>query len=94
MALTQDQIAFFARNGYLRYRAILGPEELGLLRCEYDREFEKAYRGHELPESGRYRGGGWRSGCEVIVTKADALQIMQVCDMSTSFEHPVLSMRL
>jgi len=42
MKLTREQADFFVENGYLSYGKILSDELLGVLRREYDAEFERA----------------------------------------------------
>ena len=81
MALSQEQKDFFFENGYLKHGPLLEPDEIELLRREYDAEFKRAY------ESGTYRK--LSSGADNGNGSADAPprvdQIMQMSERNIHF---------
>ena len=91
MALTQEQIDFFAANGYLSYGQILEPNEVELLRTEYDREFALAR------ETGHYRNlavDDTNDKAQKQTAPQQMLQIMQMCERNLAFRRLVYDKRI
>jgi ectoine hydroxylase-related dioxygenase (phytanoyl-CoA dioxygenase family) len=86
-ALNQEQLDFFQRNGYLSYGALLKPEEIEVLRNEYDSEFRKASE-----------TGGARNLSDNKPDRKDAptrmLQIMQMCERNIQFRKLIYDTRI
>jgi ectoine hydroxylase-related dioxygenase (phytanoyl-CoA dioxygenase family) len=78
MVLKQEQIDFFAENGYLSYGKILDDAQIELLRREYDAEFESASQQSSL------RNLSGDNGDEKPVS-TQMLQIMQMCERNIHF---------
>jgi len=85
MALTQDQLDFFWKNGYLSFGSVLEEEHLDLLRREYDAEFEKARRAQSVTNLAGNHG---------IDDKQQMLQIMQMSERNIHFRHLIYSERI
>jgi len=85
--LTQEQTEFFARFGYVSIGKILTDEEIGLLRGEYDAEFEKARH------SGSYRNLSGKGG-ERQEGEKEMLQIMQMCERNLHFRRLLYDPRI
>jgi ectoine hydroxylase-related dioxygenase (phytanoyl-CoA dioxygenase family) len=91
LALTQDQIDAFWRNGYLPYTKILSDDEVELYRREYDREFERAET-----------GGQWRNlSADVDASydqqrahKAQMLQIMGMGERNIHYRKLIYDARI
>lgn len=84
--LAQEQIDFFHQNGYLKIGKLFDDEQVALLRCEYDREFDLAR------ENGQFRN--LAIGDTDDVTKKNKapkqmLQIMQMCERNLHFRRLV-----
>jgi ectoine hydroxylase-related dioxygenase (phytanoyl-CoA dioxygenase family) len=77
MSLTQEQIDFFALNGYVAYGPMLDAAEVAELREEYDRVFAEAER------DGRFRNLSGDAGSGEAPQRM--LQIMQMCERSLPF---------
>lgn len=86
-ALTQEQIDFFHRDGYLSYGALFTPEEIETLRTEYDAEFRKAAE-----------SGGARNLSDNKHDSKDAptrmLQITQMCERNLHFRKLLYDTRI
>lgn len=87
MSLTQEQIDFFALNGYVAYGPILDAAEIGELREEYDRVFAEA------EQDGRFRNLAGAAG-EGEAAPQRMLQIMQVCERSLAFRRLLYHSRI
>ena len=81
MALTQEQLDFFQRDGFLSYGPILTEEHVALLREEYDREIEKARK----EETGRVLRATDSSGNLIEADKQQVYQIMQLGERNMQF---------
>ena len=77
MSLTQEQIDFFALNGYVAYGLMLEAGEVAELREEYDRVFAEA------EQDGRFRN--LAGSAEGGAPQERMLQIMQMCERSLPF---------
>lgn len=82
MALSQEQLDAFWRDGFLPYHKILTDDELELYRREYDAEFERAEAG------GQWRNLSADHDAPIAVQKTapkQMLQIMQMCERNLHF---------
>ena len=90
-ALTQEQIDFFAANGYLKFGKILDDDEIEVLRVEYDRMFAEAR------QSGRFRNlaiDNTEDLEEKNTAQEQMLQIMQMCERSLDFRRLIFNERI
>jgi phytanoyl-CoA hydroxylase len=90
MALTQDQLDTFWRDGYLPYKKILD-DEVELYRREYDREFELAEAG------GHWRNLSADDGATLTAQKTapkQMLQIMQMCERNIHYRKLLYDARI
>lgn len=91
MSLTQEQLDFFALNGYLSYGKLLEDDEIQALRCEYDLVFEQAQA------RGDYRNLAI-SDTDDLDKKRNAdtqmLQIMQMCERNLHFRRLLYDSRI
>ena len=90
-ALTQEQIDFFAANGYLKFGKIFDDDEIEVLRVEYDRMFAEAR------QSGRFRNlaiDNTEDLEEKNTAQEQMLQIMQMCERSLDFRRLIFNERI
>ncbi|MGH7215153.1 MAG: phytanoyl-CoA dioxygenase family protein [Tepidisphaeraceae bacterium] len=91
MALTQEQLDAFARDGFLPFGKILEDNEIEVLRREYDREFELAERG------GQWRNLSADAGAAVEEQKKSKkrmLQITQMCERNIHYRKLIHDARI
>ncbi|MBI3829165.1 MAG: phytanoyl-CoA dioxygenase family protein [Planctomycetes bacterium] len=85
--LNQEQLDFFQRCGYLAFGPLLKPEEIEVLRNEYDAEFRKASE-----------TGSARNLSDNKPDRKDAptrmLQIMQMCERNLQFRKLIYDTRI
>lgn len=82
MALSQEQLDFFAAQGYLKFGPLLEPKEIEALRAEYDEVFRQAVEGNSFRNLSLDDGGDAKQ--KAAATK-QMLQICQMCERSLAF---------
>ena len=90
MVLTQDQVDFFAANGYLSYGKLLNDDEIAALRTEYDAIFERANA--EGTYNDLAKGNAAKE--DSAKPKVRMLQIMNVCERSIVFRKLIYDKRI
>jgi ectoine hydroxylase-related dioxygenase (phytanoyl-CoA dioxygenase family) len=91
MALTQEQIDTFSKDGYLPYQKLLTDDEITLYRKEYDKEFELARI------SGLQRNLSAPTDADHAQQQAapkQMLQIMQMCERNLHFRRLIQDPRI
>ncbi|HYF52323.1 MAG TPA: hypothetical protein VEJ63_23145, partial [Planctomycetota bacterium] len=76
-ALSQEQLDFFSQNGYLRYGALLKPDEIEMLRREYDETFRQAVEGNSFRNLAQNDGGDAKVKTEA---PKKMFQMMNMCE--------------
>jgi len=91
MALSQEQLDFFAQNGYLRYGALLKGEEVEALRREYDETFRQAVEGNTFSNLAVGWGGDAKTKTEA---PRKMYQMMNMCERNIAFRKLIYDGRM
>jgi phytanoyl-CoA hydroxylase len=90
-ALSQDQLDFFAQNGYLKYGALLKPDEVEALRREYDETFRQAVEGNNFSNLAIDRGADVKAKTQA---PKRMYQMMQMCERNVAFRKLLYDTRI
>lgn len=91
MELTQEQLDFFAAEGYLKYGPILEQAELETLRCEYDRELRRAAEGEQFRNLSAASNA---SREEQESAPQQVIQIINMCDRNIEYRKLLYNERI
>ena len=90
-ALSQEQLDFFSQNGYLRYGALLKPDEIEMLRREYDETFRQAVEGNSFRNLAQNDGGDAKVKTEA---PKKMFQMMNMCERNMAFRKLIYDGRI
>lgn len=90
-ALSQEQLDFFAQNGYLKYGALFKAEEVEALRREYDETFRQAVEGNNFANLAIDHGADAK-----VKTQAPKrmYQMTQMCERNMAFRKVIYDTRI
>ena len=91
MALSQEQLDFFAQNGYLRYGALLKSDEIEVLRREYDETFRQAVEGNKFANLAIDHGADSKSKAEA---PKKMFQMINMCERNMAFRKLLYDTRI